>query len=99
VVARFQIYREVVAIPEPQGPRSSGGGDPRSGGGWLRNTLRKLWHGAGFGHDEEDGSDNCGPTAREEPSQRLRRDGDATWEDGGAGPMLQRCTGQQLPYT
>lgn len=53
------FYREVVAIPEPQGPRSSGG-DPRGEGCWLRKTLRGHWHGARFGQDEGDGSDNDG---------------------------------------
>jgi hypothetical protein len=59
VVARVRLYRKVVAIPESQGPRSSGG-DPRGEGCWLRKTLRGHWHGAGFGQDKGDGSDNGG---------------------------------------
>ena len=76
VVARVRIFflREVVAISQPQGLRSCGD-DPHGGGCWLRKTLRGFWRGAGFRHDEGDGSDNGGlhssdPCARREDVAR-----------------------------
>ena len=68
------FLREVVAISQSQGPRSSGD-DPRGGGCWLRKTLRGFWHGVGFRYDEGDGIDNGGlhssdPCARREDVAR-----------------------------